>query len=132
VDQIRYAPAEPADVEAIRRFFQESRPTNRAEDPERFRLIVERADRTVVAWEGERVVGFCRALCDGVSNGYVSMVAVALTHKRRGIGREMLKRLMGDDEGITWVLRASDESVPFWQSLGFQASTTAMQKVRRK
>ena len=52
------------------------------------------------------MVGFARALCDGVSNGYLSMVAVAEDKRGLGIGRELVQRLTGDDPDITWVLRA--------------------------
>ncbi len=132
MEPVRYSSATSEDVEAVRRFVLECRGGGRAEDAERFRLMVERADRTVIAREGDRVVGFARALCDGVSNGYVSMVTVARDRRRQGIGREMLRRLMGDDPRITWVLRASAESVPFWRRLGFVASTCAMERPRER
>jgi ribosomal protein S18 acetylase RimI-like enzyme len=76
------------------------------------------------------VVGFARALCDGVSNGYISMVAVAPERRGQGIGRELVRRLMGDDPAITWVLRAGRGSTGFWQKMGFSASEIAMERNR--
>jgi predicted N-acetyltransferase YhbS len=86
--------------------------------------------RTIVAIDDARVVGFARALCDEVSNGYISMVAVAEERRGQGIGREMVRRLIKDDTGITWVLRAGRGSEAFWEKVGFKASEVAMEKVR--
>jgi ribosomal protein S18 acetylase RimI-like enzyme len=99
-------------------------------DSTRFKQMMEGADRTVVAFEGLRVVGFGRALCDGVSNGYISMVAVAADKRRQGIGRELVKRLVGEDLEITWVLRAGRGSSSFWKKMGFRLSKIAMERTR--
>jgi len=77
------------------------------------------------------VIGFARALCDGVSSGYLSMVAVAEDRRGQGIGRELIGRLMGDDPLITWVLRAGRGSEAFWRKMGFAASETAMERTRQ-
>lgn len=85
----------------------------------------------LVAIESDRVVGFARAIGDGVSNGYISTVVVDKEFRRRGIGRRMVQHLIGADPAITWVLRAGRDSTRFWQSLGFTHSTIAMERVRR-
>ena len=92
--------------------------------------MMEGADVTVVAWDADRVVGFGRALCDGVSNGYISMLAVAVDRRGEGIGTEIVSRLMGGDPAITWVLRAGHESRGFWERLGFSGCEIAMERVR--
>ena len=88
------------------------------------------ASRAIAAFEGERIVGFARALCDDVSNGYIGTVAVAEDYRRRGVGREMVERLMGEDPGITWVLRAGRGSGELWKKMGFRVSEVAMEKTR--
>jgi GNAT superfamily N-acetyltransferase len=60
--------------------------------------MIRGASRTVVAEEGDRVVGFARALFDGAANGYISTVAVANDKQRQGIGQELVKRLMDIEE----------------------------------
>lgn len=92
--------------------------------------MLEHTDRTVVAVDGSRIVGFARALCDEVSNGYISMVAVAADKRGQGIGRELVRQLIRDDAGITWVLRAGRGSDGFWERVGFQPSEIAMERVR--
>ncbi|HEY0050948.1 MAG TPA: GNAT family N-acetyltransferase, partial [Pyrinomonadaceae bacterium] len=99
-------------------------------DAERFYKMLENASRTIAAFEGERIVGFARALCDDVSNGYIGTIAVAAEHRRKGVGRELVERLVGDDKNITWVLRAGRGSEKFWKKMGFNFSETAMEKTR--
>jgi len=127
-----YRPIQIDDYEAVRTFLADNGWRDRVNDVDRFRAIVVGADRTVVALDGGRVVGFARALCDGASNGYISMVAVATDLRRQGIGRRLVEHLTQGDVGdITWVLRAGRESRGFWERLGFVTSEIAMERVRR-
>lgn len=127
---MEYKPVEPSDFEAVRQFLSENGWAHRVADPERFARMMQGAGRTVVAWDGGRVVGFGRALGDGVSNGYLSMVAVAEDRRGQGIGRELVRRLMGDDSEITWTLRAGRGSEGFWRKMGFAVSEIAMERLR--
>jgi predicted N-acetyltransferase YhbS len=120
----------PADYEAVRQFLAENGWEKRVADAEKFYKMMENANRTIVALENNRVVGFARALCDDVSNGYIGTVAVAADFRRKGIGRKLVERLMGDDENITWVLRAGRGSEKFWEKMGFSVSDAAMEKTR--
>jgi ribosomal protein S18 acetylase RimI-like enzyme len=130
---IVYRPIQTDDYEAVQTFLGDNGWGARVSDVVRFRAMVEGADRTVVALDSGRVVGFARALCDGASNGYISMVAVAPNMRRQGIGRRLVETLMQEDSGdITWVLRAGRESRGFWERLGFMASDIAMERVRRE
>lgn len=128
---MEYKAIEPQDYEPVRQFLSENGWAQRVADPERFARMMQGVDRTVVAWDEGRVVGFGRALCDGVSNGYLSMVAVAEDRRGQGIGRELVQRLMADDQDITWTLRAGRGSEGFWQKMGFAASEIAMERTRQ-
>ena len=118
------------DYDAVRQFLAEVGWRERVRDRARFERMLRRTSRTVAAFDGGRVVGFARAVCDEASNGYVSMVAVAEDLRGRGVGRELVRRLIGDDTGITWVLRAGRGSDGFWEKMGFKRSSVAMEKVR--
>ena len=134
MSQTNYRPIRSSDYELVREFLSTLGWERRLRDPARFAKMMERASRTVVALEDGRVVGFARALCDDVSNGYISMLAVAEDRRGQGIGRELVRRLMADDENgqITWVLRAGRDSRGFWDKLGFTPSQIAMEKTRRE
>lgn len=118
---------QPEDYEVVRQFLMEAGWEHRVGDPELFRTLIENTDRTVVAWDDQKVVGFARALCDGVSNGYISMVAVAADRRGQGIGRKLVECLIDGDTNITWVLRAGRNSKGFWKSIGFTESSIAME-----
>ncbi len=60
------------------------------------------------------------------------MVAVAPDKRGQGIGRELIKRLVGDDSGLTWVLRAGRDSKGFWQKIGFKVLERLPLAARRR
>lgn len=129
-DGVEYRSITAEDYEPVRRFLSQAGWQHRVADPNKFARMLKNTSRTVVAVEGARVVGFARALCDEVSNGYILMVAVAPHMRGQGIGRELVRRLTEGDVGITWVLRAGRGSGGFWERVGFQPSKVAMERVR--
>jgi ribosomal protein S18 acetylase RimI-like enzyme len=84
----------------------------------------------VSAWEGTRLVGFARAISDGVSNAYVSTVAVLPSHQRRGIGRGLMERLLADKPTVKWVVHTSDAGEGLYREHGFVDATRMLVRAR--
>ena len=94
----------------------------RTADRDRLAQLVRGSLYVVSAWEEDRLVGFARAISDGASNAYISTVAVLPDHQKRGIGHELIQRLLSGHDGIQFVLHANENAYPFYLylDLGFE------------
>jgi ribosomal protein S18 acetylase RimI-like enzyme len=85
------------------------------------------SDRIVLAIEAERVVGFVTALTDGVLHGYVSLLEVLPEYRGRGIGSELMRRVLGALSDLYAVdLLCDPELQPFYQRLGLRPAVGMM------
>ena len=87
----------------------------------------------IVVEDEERMVGMGRAISDGVSDAYIQDVAVDAKCRGRGIGKEIVRRLLNrlNRDGVNWVgLIAERGSHPFYERLGFGVMPDATPMVR--
>ena len=89
-------------------------------------LSLEKSIYTLSAWDGDNLVGLVRVVGDGVSIVYIQDVLVKSSHKRQGIGTQMVKEVLKAYENVRQVVLITDEkdeSNVFYASLGLKKLT---------
>jgi aralkylamine N-acetyltransferase len=122
--EITYEMVDHAPIEAIVALYQtggwwREAPSARAVIP----AMIRGSFCFMVAREADgRIVGMGRVISDGVSDAYIQDVVVLSSHRGRGIGRELMRRLTARciAAGIHWIgLVAEPGTQAFYQPLGF-------------
>lgn len=75
----------------------------------------------VLALDGRKVIGFANALSDGSLMAYIPLLEVRREYQGRGVGTELIQRLivgLGAHYGID--LLCDESLVPFYERLGMQ------------
>ena len=83
----------------------------------------------IVAYDGDQIIGMTRCVGDGILILYLQDVIIAKSHRRQGIGRQLITNLIQHLEAIcsqdcTIGLFAAIGQSGFYESLGFQSRNT--------
>lgn len=88
--------------------------------PERCLAAITGSDACVLAFDGDRLVGFATGLTDRALFAFIPLVEVVSSHSGRGIGSELVRRValtFGPMYGT--YLCCDENTVGFYESLGF-------------
>ena len=89
--------------------------------PERHLELLRGSDHVILAREREQVIGFVTAISDGVLSAYVPLLEVLPEYQGRGIGSELMRRLLARLENLYMVDLCCDADLePFYERLGLR------------
>ncbi len=128
---LEYSFSRPVPVAALKSLLGQADWASGRTDDE-LRQLMENTPVQLGVWEGDRLVGYARALTDGRFRALIDDVVVDEGQRGSGIGTEMMRRLIERLVAVDQVfLLASDTSVAFYSKLGFEL-TRANCLVRRR
>jgi GNAT superfamily N-acetyltransferase len=93
--------------------------------PEEYRISHQNSAAVVFVRAGGEYIGNGRLLSDGVCNAYLVDIWTATPWRRRGIGGEIVRRLVATVPG-QHVLLLTDDRADFYATLGFREQRVAM------
>ena len=88
------------------------------------RFLLRNPGLSFSAWDGEKNVGAVLCGHDG-RRGYIYHLAVAQSHRRRGLGHELIRRCLStlDTIGIQkchiFVYTENHDAIEFWKAIGW-------------
>jgi ribosomal-protein-alanine N-acetyltransferase len=97
--------------------------------PDQLRAAFENSHCACIAWFEGQVVGTARALSDNISNAYLVDIWTSSSFRRRGIAREMIRRLAGRLPGQHIYLQTDDALTEVYRRLGFREQPVGMCRV---
>ena len=90
------------------------------EDRECMAGMVNNANLTITAWEGERLVGIARSVTDFYYCCYLSDLAVDERYQRQGIGKQLLRETQQQlKPDCKIILLSAPAAVDYYPHLGF-------------
>ena len=97
---------------------------------ERIEKLVQNVSISLVARDGEIIVGVLFGLTDFSYWLYVTDLGVVREYEGQGIGRSLMKKaheLAGGEKDIAVYLIANENAIPFYKKLGMKLSDDVMQ-----
>ncbi|NJN85208.1 MAG: GNAT family N-acetyltransferase [Leptolyngbyaceae cyanobacterium SL_7_1] len=96
--------------------------------PSQLQASFQNSYATVIAYADAQIIGTARVLSDGVCNAYIVDVWTFTPYRRQGIASAMMQLLLSGLEG-QHVYLFTDDSVEFYEKLGFEVQAIGLGKV---
>src|SRR5207253_9687625 len=108
------------DVDELHRFLSTEAYWAEGRRRETVERLVRVSQRVVGLYRGARLVGFCRAVTDGITVVYLADVYVLPEFRGRGLGVELLREMIenGPYADRTWILHTEDAH-SLYEKFGF-------------
>ncbi|MCD8510521.1 MAG: GNAT family N-acetyltransferase [Bacillus sp. (in: Bacteria)] len=92
--------------------------------PEKHLVLLINSHKVVLAIDENKVVGFITAISDGVLAAYIPFLEVLPEYQNQGIGKELVKRMITELNGIYMIdLLCDKELQPYYEKVGLHKAT---------
>jgi GNAT superfamily N-acetyltransferase len=97
------------------------------------RRALEHSHPVITAWDGARMVGFTRVISDRTYRATIWDVIVAESHRKRGIGRGMMRRVLDhpDLASVSMFVLLTKDKHRFYEMFGFRTNREVCMMLRR-
>ena len=128
MNSIRYQYGNALDLDQVIELYNASTLGERrpVDDREVMSDMLRHANLVITAWDGNLLVGIARTLTDFSYVGYLSDLAVRVSHQRKGIGIQLVQKTrekMGPRSML--VLLAAPKAVEYYPKIGFTKHNSA-------
>jgi len=120
---ITYTTGNDLDLDAVIDLYRASTLGERrpVDDRKRMAAMLKNATLVVAAWDKVLLVGIARALSDFCYITYLSDLAVRVSHQKKGIGRELIRRTQAaGGPNTALLLLAAPAAEGYYPHVGFQ------------
>ena len=94
--------------------------------PEKLQIAMRNFETVRTAWDGDRLVGLCCAMDDGIMTAYIHYLLVRPEYQSKGIGRTLITQMKEVyQDYLRIVLVAYNKEVRFYESCGFDRAVDA-------
>ena len=122
IDSIEYRESNDVSKDAVLDLYRANNWSS-ANKPDELHQALLNSHSLVTAWDGDRLVGLANAISDGFLVVYYPHVIIHPDYQRKGIGRQLMARLLRRYEGFHQQSVLADKSaVAFYESCGFKRS----------
>jgi ribosomal protein S18 acetylase RimI-like enzyme len=93
--------------------------------------VLQNSHAVILALDSDagKVVGFISAISDGVLSAYIPLLEVLPEYQGRGIGSELVQRMLGQLKGLYMIDLVCDEGLrSFYERLGMRKAFGMMQR----
>lgn len=104
----------------------------KARDTERIKKSFLNSYKVITAWEDGVIIGAGRMISDGYCYAWIHDIGVLDTCRKKGIGEEIMRLLMDEEESLLYGLTSSFMAIDFYKKLGFKKHKTGMAKYPSK
>lgn len=125
---IEYKKNIPVDLDQFIELYKASTLAERrpADDRKVMQQMMENANLTITAWDGEKLIGISRTLTDHAFVAYLADIAVARSYQGTGVGKRLIQETkVSLDTKCMIVLLAAPTANEFYPHIGFKNNPRA-------